>query len=92
MANPTQVQLSFIYGTVRKILDYGREHGMENAAGTLKLGTICKNIVTWALRLRHDPVTEIILQNEGGNLETLVDRWKVEYATRKGYIRKGKLS
>lgn len=88
MPKPTQVQLSFIQIYIRQILQFGCENEWHTKRDTYKIATICTKIIRWVLRLRQDPIIDTILKNEGGTLESLVDRLKIDYATRKGYIRK----
>lgn len=88
MAIPIQVQLSFVYGKLRRLLDFGREHRMKNAQGNLKNSTVAMNIITYVLDKRSDPLVEHMLEHEHCTLFALIDKWQLEYATKHGYIQK----
>ena len=89
MPKQTEVKLSFLPYIIKKLIDFGREHRMETAQGTLKNATISRKIILFILDLRHDPINNRIITHEGGTLFTLILKALHEYAARHGYIRKG---
>lgn len=58
--------------------------------GTLKNSTVSMNVINRTLDDRYDPLTQRILNDEGGTYYSRRDKMKLEYATRHGYLRQGK--
>ena len=81
---PSQVQLSFIPGKIKKLLDFGQEHRMQTSQGTLKKSAIAMNIINFIIDLRHNAEVVRILHNEGGTFLDLIQRAMDQYVKRRG--------
>ena len=88
MAKPIAVFLSIMPNTLKKVLDFGREHRFLTRAGALKNATVCTEILLKVLEIRHNEVYSRILQREGLTLFGLIERALQDYAARHGYFRK----
>ena len=88
MPKPVYSKLSFIPGYVKKVIQYGREHLWHNNQGTLKLATICMNIIKHTVDDRYDPTTVRMLNHFKCDHQTLINRMKLEFASRHGFLRK----
>ena len=87
MAKPVYSLLSFIPGYVKKVIQYGREHAWKNRQGNLKLATISMNIIKLTIDDRHDPITLRMLNHFKCDHQTLLERMKLEFASRHGFLR-----
>ncbi len=79
MPKPAQVQLSFIGGRHKKLIEFGREHRMHTSHGTLKSAAITMNVADFLIDLRHNPEITEILDREGGTLLDLIQRALHQY-------------
>lgn len=82
MASPVNVLLSFIPGRFEELREFGREHKMHSKKGTLKNGTIARNMVDFILDMRHDPTIARIVEREHIPVLSLIEKAMSEYAKR----------
>lgn len=88
MAESIKVKLSFVYGRIQKLLQFGREHRIRTAAGTIKKATVAQHIVDEVLDIRFDPVFSKIIEKEGITVLDMTRKLWVDYAARHGYLKK----
>ena len=69
---PTRVEISFIPGRIKRLLNFGREHDMRTSNGKLKPAPITASIVSFMLNLRADSEVDQYLETHGGTLQSLI--------------------
>ena len=89
MAESIKVKLSFVYGRIQKLLQFGREHRIRTGAGTIKKASVAQHIVDEVLDIRYDPVFSKIIEEKGINMLDMTRKLWTDYATRHGYLKKG---
>lgn len=89
MAKPSKIELSLPFGRIQRLLNFGKEHQMQNFTGTLKKATIATKIISFMLDKRDNEVIDRILVHKKCTLFELITSALLEYATRHGYLRKG---
>ena len=77
------VKLSVVPALLKRLLDFGREHRMQERNGSLHPSKIVMRIVRFILDVRADPDVQSCLDREGGTLEDLILRSLKQYISDK---------
>ena len=79
---PTRVEISFIPGCLKRLLNFGREHNIKPDNRTLIPSQTCRAIINFALDIRADAEVEEYLKTHGGTLHDLILRALKRYISK----------
>ena len=69
-----KVQLSFLHGEIKRLLQLGSENRLHSRNGSLQKATICYEIIKFMINLFRDPEVVKYLKTHGGTFLDLILR------------------